>query len=149
MPRSGRWPWPMVRAAFAAPLGSRSALNFVQKAQAVDRKVRREMIEPSNPDLSIGKRCRLLSISRSSFYYRPKGETALNVAHMRQIDEQFLETPFFGVRQMTCHLRNEEHLVNGEVIYSLREAQILIEQWREHYNTKRPHSALGYRPPAP
>ncbi|RWR04106.1 integrase core domain-containing protein, partial [Paenirhodobacter populi] len=32
---------------------------------------------------------------------------------------------------------------------SLREAQILIEQWRKHYNTKRPHSALGYRPPAP
>ncbi len=31
---------------------------------------------------------------------------------MRQIDEQFLETPFFGVRQMTCHLRNESHLVN-------------------------------------
>ena len=32
---------------------------------------------------------------------------------------------------------------------SLREAQILIEDWRKHYNTKRPHSALGYRPPAP
>ena len=36
-----------------------------------------------------------------------------------------------------------------EVFYSLREAQILIEQWRRHYNTVRPHSALGYRPPAP
>ncbi|SDJ41138.1 integrase core domain-containing protein, partial [Lutimaribacter saemankumensis] len=35
------------------------------------------------------------------------------------------------------------------IFYSLREAQILIEQWRKHYNTKRPHSALGYRPPAP
>ncbi|GIT89304.1 hypothetical protein ROBYS_43200 [Roseobacter sp. OBYS 0001] len=44
-------------------------------------------------------------------------------------------------------LRDE--LLNGEVFYSLREAQILIEQWRKHYNTKRPHSALGYRPPAP
>jgi len=33
--------------------------------------------------------------------------------------------------------------------YSLREAQIIIESWRKHYNTKRPHSALGYRPPAP
>ncbi|TKW62511.1 MAG: transposase, partial [Paracoccus denitrificans] len=40
-------------------------------------------------------------------------------------------------------------LLNGEVFYSLREAQILIEEWRKHYNTKRPHSALGYRPPAP
>uniref|UniRef100_UPI0030EDB5A4 IS3 family transposase n=2 Tax=Roseobacter sp. HKCCD7870 TaxID=3120343 RepID=UPI0030EDB5A4 len=43
--------------------------------------------------------------------------------------------------------RNE--LLNGEIFYSLREAQIIIEEWRKHYNTKRPHSALGYRPPAP
>ena len=40
-------------------------------------------------------------------------------------------------------------LLNGELFYTLREAQILIEQWRIHYNTVRPHSALGYRPPAP
>ena len=59
------------------------------------------MVEPDNPNLSIGKQCQLLSISRSSFYYTPKGETAMNLALMRQIDEQFLETPFFGVRQMT------------------------------------------------
>ena len=59
------------------------------------------MIEPGNPELSIGKQCQLLSISRSSFYYTPKGETAMNLMLMRQIDEQFLETPFLGVRQMT------------------------------------------------
>ena len=46
-----------------------------------------------------------------------------------------------------ARFRNE--LLNGELFYSLREAQILIEQWRIHYNTVRPHSALGYRPPAP
>ncbi len=40
-------------------------------------------------------------------------------------------------------------LLNGEIFYSLREAQIIIESWRKHYNTKRPHSALGYRPPDP
>ncbi|MEM6900361.1 MAG: IS3 family transposase [Pseudomonadota bacterium] len=45
--------------------------------------------------------------------------------------------------------RMRDELLNGEIFYSLREAQILIEQWRRHYNTKRPHSALGYRPPAP
>ena len=44
-------------------------------------------------------------------------------------------------------LRDE--LLNGEIFYTLREAQVLIEQWRVHYNTIRPHSALGYRPPAP
>jgi transposase InsO family protein len=44
-------------------------------------------------------------------------------------------------------LRDE--LLNGEIFYSLKEAQIVIEQWRKHYNTVRPHSSLGYRPPAP
>lgn len=40
-------------------------------------------------------------------------------------------------------------LLNGEIFYSLGQVQILIEQWRIHYNTIRPHSALGYRPTAP
>ena len=44
-------------------------------------------------------------------------------------------------------LRDE--LLNGEIFYSLKEARIVIEQWRHHYNHKRPHSSLGYRPPAP
>lgn len=45
--------------------------------------------------------------------------------------------------------RLRDELLNDEIFYSLKEAQILIEQWRKHYNTVRPHSALGYRPPAP
>ena len=45
--------------------------------------------------------------------------------------------------------RFRDEFLNGEIFYSLHEAQILIEEWRKHYNTKRPHSALGYRPPAP
>jgi len=44
-------------------------------------------------------------------------------------------------------LRDE--LLNGEIFYSLKEAKVLIERWRRHYNSIRPHSALGYRPPAP
>ena len=44
-------------------------------------------------------------------------------------------------------LRDE--LLNREIFYTLKEATILIEQWRRHYNGVRPHSALGYRPPAP
>ena len=41
-----------------------------------------------------------------------------------------------------------DELLGGEILYSLKEAQVLIERWRHHYNTVRPHSALGYRPPA-
>ena len=74
------------------------------------------MIEPDHPQLSVVQQCKLLSISRSSFYYTAKGETAQNLDLMRRIDEQFLETPFFGVRQMTWHLRNDGHLVCREVL---------------------------------
>lgn len=45
--------------------------------------------------------------------------------------------------------RLRDELLNGELFYTLREAQVLIERWRVHYNTVRPHGALGYRPPAP
>lgn len=45
--------------------------------------------------------------------------------------------------------RLRDELLNGEIFYTLREAKVLIERWREHYNTMRPHSSLGYKPPAP
>jgi transposase InsO family protein len=51
------------------------------------------------------------------------------------------------VESFNGKLRDE--LLNGEIFYSLKEAQIMIETWRRHYNAVRPHSSLGYRPPAP
>jgi len=48
---------------------------------------------------------------------------------------------------MQSGLRDE--LLNGEIFYSLKEVQILTERWRREYNTIRPHSSLGYRPPVP
>jgi hypothetical protein len=48
---------------------------------------------------------------------------------------------------LNSKLRDE--FLNGEIFYSLKEVQVLAERWRVYYNTKRPHSSLGYRPPAP
>ncbi|MDC1198942.1 IS3 family transposase, partial [bacterium] len=45
--------------------------------------------------------------------------------------------------------RFRDELLNGEIFYTLKEARIVIEEWRRHYNTVRPHSALGWKPPAP
>src|SRR5215475_3085489 len=45
--------------------------------------------------------------------------------------------------------RLRDELLNGEIFTSLHEAQVLIESWRRHYNAVRPHSSIGYRPPAP
>jgi transposase InsO family protein len=51
------------------------------------------------------------------------------------------------IESFNARLRDE--LLNGEVFYTLREAQIITESWRRHYNALRPHASLGYRPPAP
>ena len=51
------------------------------------------------------------------------------------------------VESFNGKLRDE--LLNGEIFYTLMEAKVLTERWRQEYNTVRPHSALGYRPPAP
>ncbi len=42
-----------------------------------------------------------------------------------------------------------DELLKGEIVHTLKEAQVLIESWRCHYHAARPHSSLGYRPPAP
>ncbi len=51
------------------------------------------------------------------------------------------------IESFNARLRDE--LLDGEIFYSLREARIVIESWRRHYNTVRPHESLGYKPPAP
>ncbi len=102
------------------------------------------MIEPANSALSIGQQCKLLSIARSSFYSTPKGETEQNHDLMRRIDEcpADLETPFFGVRQMTWHLRNDGHLVNEKRIRRLMRLMGLMPIYQKP-NTSRP--AKGHK----
>ncbi len=73
----------------------------------MSRGERKMMITRDHPGLCLSRQCRLLSISRSSFYYTPKGESAENLALMRRIDELFLKYPFYGSRQMVRHLRRE------------------------------------------
>ncbi len=73
----------------------------------MSRGERKAMIRRDRPDLSLGHQCRLLSISRSSFYYAPKGESSSSLALMRRIDELFLKYPFYGSRQMVRQLRRE------------------------------------------
>ena len=68
---------------------------------------RKAMIVPDRPGLSLSRQCRLLSISRSSFYYAARGESPENLVLMRRIDEMFLRYPFFGSRQMVRQLRRD------------------------------------------
>jgi len=73
----------------------------------MSRGERKAMIAPGHRGLSVSRQCRLLSISRSSFYYAPRAESPENLALMRRIDELFLKYPFFGSRQMVRQLRRE------------------------------------------
>ena len=80
--------------------------------------------------------------------------TAKMVRHwLKRLDVQtlFIEpgSPWENgyIESFNGKFRNE--LLNGEIFYTLKEAQVLIEEWRRHYNSIRPHSALNYRPPAP
>jgi putative transposase len=80
---------------------------------------RRQMIDPEHPELSVVRQCELVSISRSGFYYQPVGETPLNLELMGLIDRQFLETPWYGSRQMARHLRREGYPVGRKRVRRL------------------------------
>jgi putative transposase len=99
------------------------------------------MIERTHPKLSVGAQCRLLSHSRS-FHDAPQGETAMNLDLMLLIDKQFLEKPFYGVRQMTWHLQNEGHAVNEKCIRRLLRLMRLMPIYQKP-NTSKP--AKGHK----
>ena len=101
------------------------------------------MVEKDHPRLSVAAQCRLLSIPRSTFYHRPAGESAENLALMALIDRQFMETPFYGVRQMTWHLRNDGRAVNPKRVRRLMRIMGLMPIYRKP-NTSRP--TKGRRP---
>ena len=65
------------------------------------------MIEREHDRLSVSRQCRLVGLSRSTLYYRAKGESAETLALMRRIDELYLEYPLYGSRQMMRHLARE------------------------------------------
>ena len=62
-----------------------------------------------HPDMSVRRQCVLLSLPRSALYYQPRGESAENLRFMEIIDKQFLETPWYGSRQMARHMQREGH----------------------------------------
>ena len=91
---------------------------------SVDR--RRQMIEVYHSKLSLARQCELVSIARSSYYYRPKNESAFNLELMRLIDEQYLKTPWYGSRQMSRHLRRQGFRVNRKRIRRLMRKMDLV-----------------------
>jgi putative transposase len=77
------------------------------------------MIELNHPRLSVRRQCELMGLSRSSLYYQPACETAENLHLMRQMDEQYLKTPFYGSRRMTVWLNRQGYAVNRKRVQRL------------------------------
>ena len=77
------------------------------------------MIKNNEEGLSVSRQCKLLSISRSTCYCRPKGESIENLNLMKRIDNIYLSHPFYGSRQMSAHLRREGYLASRHKIRRL------------------------------
>ena len=113
---------------------------------------RKAMIEPHCSHLSISTQCQLLSLTRSSFYYVPEGESDENLAIMRKLDEQYFTTPFYGALRLTAMLtglgfavnikrvRRLMKLVNWQTIY--REPRTTVSN-KTHY--KYPYLLRGLK----
>lgn len=80
---------------------------------------RRLLVEAKHSGLSVRRQCELLGLNRSTYYYEPVPESALNLALMRLIDEQYMQTPFYGWRRMTHCLQQMGHQVNHKRVQRL------------------------------
>jgi hypothetical protein len=75
---------------------------------------KRAAIERGEPKLSVRRQCELLDLSRGSWHYQPTGESEENLRLMRLLDEQYTQTPFYGVKRMTAWLDRQGELANRE-----------------------------------
>ena len=108
--------------------------------------------------LSMRKQCELLQLSRSRLYYQPVGESAENLRFMEIIDKQFLETPWYGSRQMARHMKRNNHQCGRHRVRRLMRLMRLVPIYQEPNTSKKhpqhkiwPYSAeeRGHRPPEP
>ena len=99
---------------------------------------RREKIDPKHKRLSVVRQCALLQISRSGHYYRPRGESGDALALMRLIDEVFLESPYYGARQMMRHLHRLGHRIGRHRVARLMRTMGLRAIYQKP-NTSAPH----------
>src|SRR6516162_3566147 len=94
-------------------------VEWLKKKLPAATDLKRPLIDPLNNHLSIRRQCELLDLNRSSYYLPPAVESEENLRLMRLIDEQFLNTPFYGSRRMTASLQRSGELVNRKRVQRL------------------------------
>ena len=88
--------------------------------------------------LSVRRQCVLLTLARSTLYYQPKGESAENLRFMEIIDKQFLETPWYGSRQMARYMKRNNHTCGRHRVRRLMRLMRLVPIYQEP-NTSKKH----------
>src|SRR6266576_3586393 len=78
--------------------------TFSKKELASSIEDRRRWIDPQHPHLSVQQQCELLGVTRSTYYHRPRPESAENLRLLRRLDELYMDCPFFGSRRMAVTL---------------------------------------------
>ena len=84
----------------------------MKKKRTLSVEQKRQLVEKGCGSPSVVRQCELLSLPRASFYYQPVGASSQNLLYMRLIDEQYPQTPFYGVPRLTVSLRSQGHVVN-------------------------------------
>jgi len=95
-------------------------------------------IEKQHPRLSLRRQCKLLSLTRSGLYYSPVGESAENLKFMQIIDKQFLNTPWYGSRQMARHMQRQGHKCGRHRVRRLMRLMRLVPIYQTP-NTSKKH----------
>lgn len=90
-----------------------------------------------HPNLSVRRQCSLLSLARSTLYYQPRGESAENLKFMEIIDRQFLETPWYGARQMARHMQRQGHKCGRHRVRRLMKLMRLLSIYQEPKTSKK------------
>jgi putative transposase len=95
-------------------------------------------VNRKHPMLSVRRQCGLLFLTRSNLYYQPVGESAENLRFMKIIDRQFMETPWYGSRQMARYMQRESHKCGRHRVRRLMRLMRLVPIYQEP-NTSRKH----------
>jgi transposase InsO family protein len=95
----------------------------------------------------VAEAIRAISVTEVTYYRWRNEYGGLKGDQVKRLKE--LEAENARLRRESFNSKLRDELLKGELFYTLQEARIVIERWRQHYNTVRLHSSLGYRPPAP
>ena len=95
-----------------------------------------EMVDREHPVLSTVRQCALLDISRSSLYYRPKGNSSEDLAVMKAIDQHYLATPLYGLRRMRVWLQRQGCRASRKRVQRLMRTMRLVAIYRRPRTSK-------------